>query len=64
MRNDDFKKIMKNILNLCDEKQPLTIIRNNEFTISPQMQKWVNDNIFAKNAMIMSKNIIAQFSLE
>lgn len=75
MEDEDFKRVMAKVAGLALEYKPKGILvdtRQFAFTISPELQEWYNENIVpqhlqagvASMAFVMSKEIIAQMSIE
>lgn len=73
MTVEEYREEMLKVLNFCLEYKIgklLADTRNFLFIITPQMQKWTNEHIFAKNryleklALIVSEDFISQLALE
>lgn len=73
MTDEDYKTELLAVIKNCLETQAISLIadtKNFEFGISPTLQKWTDENIFAKHkylkkcAVLLSEDLIGQLGLE
>lgn len=72
MRKDDYKEELKVVLEVCLESQATSLVADTmsfDFPITPELQTWTNNNIFAKHlylekcAMVTSQDLIGRLAL-